>query len=285
VEDYPAYAVLLADQRDATLTFITSGRSTRSITLEGSEYPRHQSQGGWSQRRYQMRAEERIEAFAGDVAEETRKALDRHGVDTLVVAGNEVMTSALDHEFHQTVKDRVVSTIHLDMTATDDEVIKATLPIVEQEERNREATIVQSVLDNIGAGGRGAGGPEETLQALQIGQVDTLVLVETFEGTGWADFEMQVYGIGAIPAEHPLSGDAASLVEIDLRNEMVRLALATDADVNIIHSDVPVQEDEEPRDVGEGVPITEAAKSLNEIGGVGATLRYTLDETAPPENI
>jgi protein required for attachment to host cells len=285
VEDYPTYGVLLADQREARLSFITSGRSSRSVTLEGSGYPRHQSQGGWSQRRFQNRAEERVEAFARDVAEETRKALDRLDVDTLIVAGNEVMTSALDHEFHQTVKERVVQTIHMDMTATDDEVLQATRPIAEREERQREASTVQDVRDNIGADGRGVGGPEETLQALQAGQVDTLVLTDTFEGTGWGDFEMQVFGVGSIPDEHPLGGDVSSIVEIDLRSEMVRLALATDAEVDIIHSDVPVMEDEEVPDAGEGVPITEAAKALNEIGGAGARLRYTLDETAPPESV
>jgi hypothetical protein len=55
--------------------------------------------------------------------------------------------------------------------------------------------------------------------------------------------------------------------------------------VDIIHSDVPVREHEEARDGGEGIPITDAARSLNQIGGVGATLRYTLEVTAPSERI
>ncbi|HWV23636.1 MAG TPA: Vms1/Ankzf1 family peptidyl-tRNA hydrolase [Thermomicrobiales bacterium] len=284
-EDNPTYAVLLADQQDARLSFFTAGLATREVTLVGTGYPRHQSQGGWSQRRYQARADERIEAFARDVADETRKALDRLDVDSLIVAGNEVMTSALSHEFHETVKARIIDTIHLDITATDDEVLEATQPIADRAERQREATLVANIRDQVGSDGRGAAGPQDTLQALQIGQVQTLAMVDTFEGGGWADFDMQVFGVGAIPVAHPAGGDVSALVAVDLPNEMLRLALASGAGIDVIHSDVPAHTDEAVRQSDDGMPIMEAAASLNEIGGVGALLRYALDETAPPESV
>lgn len=285
VEDYPTYAVLLADQREAVLTFVTSGQADREVSFAGSEYPRHQQQGGWSQRRYQARADERIEAFAGDVAEETGKALDEDGVQSLIVAGNEVMTTALDHEFHETVKSRIIDTIHLDIRTDQSEVIGATFPIAEQGERSREAAKVDTIRDLVGADARGAAGAEATLLALQAGQVDELLMVDTFEGTGWADYEMYVFGVGERPSEHPTGGDLSSLVDIDLRNEMIRLALATDATVEIVHSDVPVSENEDVPDAGEGRPITEAAKALNELGGVAARLRFTLEETPLSQEI
>ena len=62
VEDNPVYVVLLADQEEARLDFISYGRLSRQSTLESSLYPVKQQQGGWSQRRYQARADERIEA-------------------------------------------------------------------------------------------------------------------------------------------------------------------------------------------------------------------------------
>lgn len=285
VEDNPVYAVLLADQQDASLSFISYGDISRQVTVEGSDYPRHQQQGGWSQRRYQNRAEGRIDAFAADVAEETRKQLDRLGVDALIVAGNEVMTSALDDAFHVTVKDRLVETIHLDMTASDDDIIEATEPIVTRSEREREAAYVQQLQDAIGMDARGAAGQADTLRALQNGQVDVLLMADSFEGDGWADYSMHVFGVGDVPTQHPMGGDVSSLVHVDLREEMTRLAVLTDAEVDIIHSDVPVTEDEEVRDAGEGMPITEAAQKLIEMGGVGAILRYSLDETAPEQSV
>jgi hypothetical protein len=286
VDTFPAYAVLLADQKDATLSVIRYGQRTRSVELEGSEYPRHQQQGGWSQRRYQARADERIEAFARDVADETRNVLDRFGIRMLVVAGDEVITSPLNDAFHQTVKDRIVAAIPMDIRATQQEMLDATMPLVEQAEREREAELVQQLSDAVGAGGKGAAGGEATLEALQAGQVQTLVIADTYEEPGWADFSMPLYGIGHVPREHPAGGDVSAIVPISVEEEFIRLALQQDAEVEIIHSPVPVSQEEQTDvpDAGQPLPITEAAAALNELGGVGAILRFTLDP-APPESV
>lgn len=284
-EDHPPYAVLHADQHEARLLYLSKGLSRKSVTLTSTDYPRHQQTGGWSQARLQRRADERVEAFASDVAEETRRSLDRNGVDSLIVAGNEVMTTALEHEFHETVKERVIETIGLDIRATDDEIVEATQDIADRAERRRESDLVSNIRDQVGSDARGVAGPADTLQALQIGQVDMLAIVDTFEDTGWADFDMHVFGVGEIPTEHPAGGDVASLVRVDVPNEMFRLALSSDAEIDVIHSEVPAQTDEPVRESDEGLPMTEAAASLNDIGGVGAVLRYALDETARSQSV
>lgn len=284
-EDHPPYAVLHADQHEARLLYLSRGITRGSVTLTSNDYPRHQQTGGWSQARLQRRADERVEAFASDIAEATRESLDRTGVDALIIAGGEVMTTALEHEFHESVRERVVATIHLDQTATDDEILEATQDLADREERKREMALVSNVRDQVGSRARGVAGAVDTLRALQIGQVDTLAIADTFEGEGWADFGMHLFGVGAIPLEHPAGGDVAALVKVDLPNEMFRLALSSDVEIDVIHSDVPAQTDEPVRQSGEGMPITEAAASLNEIGGVGAVLRFALDETAPPQGV
>lgn len=285
VEDNPVYAVLVADQEEARLDFIAYGRLSRQSTLESSLYPVKQQQGGWSQRRFQARADERVDAFARDIAEETRTWLDRLGVDSLILAGAEVMTSALEDAFHQTVKDRLVETMRLETWSSESEVIEATLPILAESERKREEDAVRNLRDHVGAKTRGAAGVADTLRALQNGQVSDLIMLDTFEAEGWADYTMHVFGVGNRPTQHPVGGDVADIVDVDLRDEMVRLALHTDAAVEIIHSDVPVPEGNEIPDVGDERPVTEAAKELMEMGGVGAVLRFELDETAPPESV
>lgn len=285
IEDHPPYAVLHADQHEARLLYLSRGRSREQVTLTSTDYPRHQETGGWSQARLQRRADERVEAFASDVAEETRRSLDRTGVDTVILAGNEVMTSALDHEFHESVKERLAETIRLDLTANDDEIREATEEIAEREERQRESDLVTTIRDQVGSDARGAAGPEATLAALQGGQVNMLAMVDSFEGTGWADFGMNVFGVGDIPSEHPVGGDVSALVKVDVPNEMIRLALAIGAGVDIIHSDVPAQTDQEVRTSDDGLPITAAAAELNELGGVGALLRYAVDESAPAQGV
>jgi peptide subunit release factor 1 (eRF1) len=286
IDDHPTYAVLLADQKDARLTFVRYGQASRTVSLEASGYPRHQQQGGWSQRRYQARADERIEAFARDVAEETRKALDALNVRMLIVGGNEVMLSALDDAFHETVKERIVKMMPLDIRSSESEVIDATLPIAQEAERDREAGLVTTLRDAVGAGGKGAAGGEGTLEALQAGQVQALVMTDTYSEPGWADYSLPLFGVGHPPKEHPGGGDVAAIQPVVLEEEFIRLALQQDADLEIIHSGVPVSDDEQANipEANSPLPVTDAAAGLQELGGVGAILRFTLDP-APPESI
>lgn len=283
IEDYPTYAVLQADQSEATLSFITRGVRNRSIVLDSTLYPTKQKQGGWSQKRFQKRADERVEAFARDTLEQVERALRDTGVETLILAGAEVMMSALNNQMSDNLKQLVREQIRMESVASEREKIEATMPIAEEAERERELASVERVLNGIGQGGRGVGGKHDTIRALQNGQVDTLVMVDTFEGHGWADYAMHAFGADDLPTEHPLGGNVADLVEVDLADEMVRLALASGAEVDIIHSSVPYEDSEEIRSTSDQMPITEAAAKMRELGDVGAVLRFTMDGDAPSQ--
>jgi hypothetical protein len=281
-DDYPTYAVLLADQHTATLSYVTHATAHGSIELKSSTYPRRQMQGGWSQRRFQARAGERVDAFARDIAGETQRALDELGIAMLIVAGDEVITSPLDASFHQTVKDRVIATLRLDVQTSDSDLLEATLPVAEQAERERESDLVQRLRDAIGHGEYGASGAAEVLTALQAGQVDTLVMVDDFEAAGWADFGFPAFGTGDPPKSHPLGGNGADIVPVDLREALVFLAMTTDADFDVIHSAAPVPDRVAESDVERELVESRlpAAVTLDEIGGVGAILRFSMDGDA-----
>ncbi|MGB3306565.1 MAG: Vms1/Ankzf1 family peptidyl-tRNA hydrolase [Thermomicrobiales bacterium] len=286
IENNPVYAVLLADQRDATLSFIKDQTIAQDVELESSGYPRKQQQGGWSQQRYQARADERLDAFARDIAEQTQDALNNLNVDMLIVAGEEVITTALSDQFHETVKDRIIATIPLDIRTNDADLISVTLPTAAQAERKREAEAVRLLKDAIGVGNQGVAGAEGTILALQAGEVQTLVLADGFNGQGWADFAMPAYGVGAIPDEHPLGGDVSAITELPLEEILIRLALASDVEIQVVHPTMPSSEaDLNANAVTTGEPLeTDAARQLQELGGVGAIYRFAL-EPAPSERV
>lgn len=283
-EDYEPYAVLLVDQHEAFLSFVRQSRRHRGISLESSDYPRKQQSGGWSQRRFQARADERVSAFAQDVAGEVQRALDESAKNILVVAGDEIMTSALDEHFHQSIKDRIAGTLRIDIRASEQEIVDLTMPVVAAFERQQESEAVHQLNESRGAGGLAALGPEEVLAALQAGQVMTLIMTDDFSQTGWADYTMHHFGVGSIPKRHPAGGDADHLVPVQLAEEAVRLALQTGAEIEIVQSVIPIAEmgeDIEIPDAGAEPPRTDAAQSLDEVGGIGAVLRYALNEDRP----
>lgn len=254
VEDHPRYAVLLADQHDATLSVFSRASRGQAVTIEGDDYPRKHKQGGWSQRRFQARADERVAHFARFVAEETRRALEEFNVDMLVVAGGEVITSALNPEFHQTVKKRIVGSIPMDIRASEQDILSATMPIVEAAEHTREQDAIQRLLDAIGQGGLGVQGAEAVLLALQEGRAGQIVMTREFEAIGWADYQLNVFGVGRVPRSHPAGGDVNDIVAVNLPEELVRLTIVTGAEGEII--------------------ARERASALEALGGIGAVLRF-----------
>jgi len=282
VEDNPPFAVLVADQREATLTIVDQSYAAGELVIEGSEFPRKQMQGGWSQRRYQMRADERIATFARTVAEETQRVLEVAGIEQLVISGDEVITPELDAAWHQKYRERIVGHIRLENRATQADAVAKALPIAEKAARAREEAAVRLLANNAG-GPLAVSGIEQTLLALQEERVMNLVVAEDFHADGWADYTMPIAGAGAPSGQHPAGGDPAAMIPIALEEELIRLALAQDATIEIVHATVPIEEvaDGPVPQAGDGPPRMEAARMLDEMGGVGAILRYAFVDSGP----
>lgn len=281
-EDFPPYAVLVADQRDAFLWLLERQTWAAGTQLESTLYPRKQKQGGPAARRFQQRADERVEAFARTIAAETRRVFEEgdEPVDYLIVAADEPMAGVLNAEFHEIVQKRIIGQVKLPADATIPQVVAVAKPVVEQAERREELAAVQAVRDGVGAGTTAVAGVEATLQALMAGQVMTLVMNDDFVQPGWADYTLPLYGAGGVPKEHPAAGDVANLVPTALAEEVVRLALLTDAAVELVHTVMPIaaQDAEGVPRAGDAVPRYEAAHLLDTLGGIGATLRFSITE-------
>lgn len=288
-EDYPSYAVLVADQDEAHLWLIERLTWEREIELSATKYPVHQKQGGWSQHRYQTRADERVEHFAKRVAEETRRAFDEQQEETeyLIVAADEPMFSALNGEFQVSGAQKIIGRIHISVEANLIQVIDEAEPIVQQRERQCELEAVQAAGDGAAAGGKGVVGPEDTLTALEAGQVQTLVMNDDFKLAGWADYQMPVFGIGPVPETHPAGGNRANIVPTALEDEFVRLAIQSDARVELVWTAVPLTQDalDHVPHADDPKPRQEAAKALDMLGGVGAVLRFALDAGRPTADL
>ena len=287
--DYPNYAVLVADQREANLWVMERQTWERGVQLEANDYPRKQKQGGWSQKRYQNRADERVEAFAKTIAEETRREIAEGDaqVPYLILSADEPMATALNEAFHQTVSERLIGTISLDPDANLTTIAAAAEPLVAARERQHERETVQTMLDGVGAGGRGVAGAEDTLTALETGQVMTLVINDDFAAAGWADFTFPLYGVGGVPREHPAAGDVANIVPAPLADIATRLALQTGAGIELVGTAVPVSADEQEHipDADEPTPRSRSARSLDVMGGIGAILRFALDDGQPTADL
>jgi hypothetical protein len=290
IDNYPPYAVVVAEQHSAVLWLIERLTWERAVEFESNDYPRHQKQGGWSQRRYQDRADERVEHFSKRIAEETRRAFEEpnEGLEYLVISADEPMHSALMADLHESVKKRVIGQIHIAIEATLVNVVEEAEPIVMAAERQRELEAVRAAHDGRAAGGKGAEGPVETITAVQSQQVQTLVMNDDFSAPGWADYTLPLLGAGPVPTTHPASGDVKNLVPTALEHELIRLALSKDdAEIELVLTAVPIlpRELADVPDADDPKPRAPAAVALDRAGGVAAILRFALDAGVPTPNL
>jgi hypothetical protein len=275
VEDNPTYAVLVLDQDQADLSIVSADVLSDSLSVTGSKYPRHQKSGGLNQQRYQNRANERVDAFIKTVADEVQKTLEQTGVRRLVIGSDEVNGSLFQQAAHDTLKEKIVGTFRIDISAANfDKILELAGPIATEYERTRESEAVDAVSDAVGSGNKGAAGSIDILKALEQGQVYRLVMSGDYSETGWADYTMPIYGIGDPPKEHPAGGDPHNIVPVPLEQEMIRQALLTGAQIEIVDPSVPVATEGEVPKADEPIPVSAADAKLDALGGVGALLRW-----------
>lgn len=224
-------------------------------------------------------AEQQLENFAKAIAAETRRVLDEERVQRLIVAADDQLTATLRDHFPKELDAKVIGTVAADIRATPPDLLALALPVVQAAQRAAEEDVVQRLTTAaLSPGGLGVFGVEETLAALQAGQVQALVLADDFHAPGWVDDALDIVGAGAAPTEHPAGGDATSLRTVALTDEMIRLALMTGGDVTFVTTrDGEVSEGPNEAEKTRG-ERPGAAHTLHEHGGVGAILRFRLDE-------
>ncbi len=273
-EDYEPYAVLLADQHEATLTFFVQDHPFEELAVKSTDYPRKQSSGGLNQRRYRNRVEERVSAFARTVAAETRSALDELGVESFFVVGNDVITSALDPEWHPDVRSRLGGILRLPVETAMDDLIAAVNPLEIERERQEELDAVLAVETALATGDLARAGDVAVIAALTGMQVDALVMNADFSAPGWIDHSLAIAGAGDIPVEHPGGGDVANIIAVDLGQEMIRKAILSGARIEIVETMPATTRDRSFE--GSESARAEAAQRLDQLGGVAATLRFSV---------
>ena len=107
-------------------------------------------------------------------------ALDRivrdDSIQHILVSGDEVVVPLLNDQLPAHLKEKVVDVLTLEHDAGEDEIIAATLDVLRQKDAETDAERVAEVIGAWRARGLGVAGPDATLQALQMGQVDELLI-------------------------------------------------------------------------------------------------------------
>lgn len=194
----PPHVVVTADRQGADI--VGFRREAPDVTRQagGSADPlRKSAPGGWSQKRYQQRAENVWERNAEAVAAEVVKLAERLGARVIGVAGDVRAVSMLRNELPRQLADLVV-VLEGDIS---DGIVRAVADAVARD----TVSVVEKFREELGQVDRAVEGPGATLDALARSQVEMLLV--------------------------PGDADDTEAVGVD---ELVRAAFATGAGIRVV---------------------------------------------------
>ena len=172
---YPRYAAVLADTNSARILLIATGQVVDDREIVGTK-TRRTTQGGWSQARFQRHVENFHLQHAKEVVDALDRIVQRENIDSILLAGDEVIVPLLREQMPKHLADRIVDQVRLDRDAPLDEVVTASLDAMKRVREQTERDKVDAAIGAYRAGGLGVVGPEDTLDALIKGQVEELLM-------------------------------------------------------------------------------------------------------------
>lgn len=255
---YPRYAAVLADTNSARILVIATGEVVSERDVTGVKTKRT-SQGGWSQARFQRHVENFHLQHAKEVIDALDEIVRREGLEQIIIMGDEVITPLLREQMPKHLADRVVDHVRLDTAAPVDDVLKATLEAMKKINQRTDKEKVEAAVGAYRAGGLGAVGPENTLDALLKGQVEELLVAASLRdmrklARSSALAGDEATGLGEPAVETSAAGEAAEgdPQTVRLADELIAKAQQTAARITFI----------------------EDASLLEPHGGVAALLRF-----------
>lgn len=226
------HLVVVIDRLGAEMIAVLPDRPDLHTAVTGDElHVTRSAPGGWSQRRFQQRAENRWEANAREVADAVTRLADATAPRLVVVSGDVRAVQLLRTQLPVRVSD-LVHEVQGDYSSLE-EALSRSQELVAAVADDDTALLLADYRRERGSGGLAAAGPDPTLDALHAGQVETLLLdPQALQGrTAWfgpdghqvggSQQGLQARGVAG-PRPAPL-GDVA-----------VRAAVGTAAAVHIV---------------------------------------------------
>jgi peptide subunit release factor 1 (eRF1) len=174
-EEHPRYAALVVDTNSARIFVFGTGATIDTVDVQNPK-TRHSKAGGWSQARFQRRVENVHLHHAKEVVERLDQIVSAESIEHVVVAGDEVIVPLLKEQLPERLSAKLVDVLRLDIRSPEHEVLAATLEALRKKDEETDEAVVQDLIGDYRAGGLALVGPEPVREALERGQVDTLVI-------------------------------------------------------------------------------------------------------------
>jgi peptide subunit release factor 1 (eRF1) len=253
IDTFPRYAAVMLDTNKARiLVFSVDGKQRDERVV--NEKTRRSSQGGWSQARYQRRAENFHLHHIKEVVDTLDRIVRGERIQQIVVSGDEVVVPLLKEQLPQHLAEKIVDVLRMDRNVGDSDILDRTFTAVREKDAETDAEKVRELLDQWQSGGLGVAGPEATLRAFQMGQVEELIITASPDALKPVQTLPEDASPGTVEADTSAPQAAPDEKQLKLAGELIARAQQTSARIRFI---------EDPA-------------LLADVGGVGALLRFRI---------
>jgi peptide subunit release factor 1 (eRF1) len=203
--------------------------------MEDTVHGQHRA-GGWSGANYERSVEHDVHAHLKRIAGIINDRWLQERFDRIAIGGPQETVPQVCELLSDEVR-RKLAADRLDVdisSASEAHIREAVDKLVGAEEKRGEREALDTLEERLGAGGRAAGGLEQTLTALNERRVETLLLEPGFDGLAR---RCPTCGLLLLDGDGSCPADGSELNEVDhLREAVVEAAIAQDADVLVVRS-------------------------------------------------
>ena len=252
IDTYPRYAAVMLDTNKARIVVSSVGAAQREEKVK-SDKTRRTSKGGWSQARYQRRADNVHTHHMKEVVDALDKIVREENINQIVISADDVAMAKLREQMPANLAEKIVDTVPLQRNAGDDSMLESAFDAIRIKDAETDAERVQELLGEWQGSGLGVVGPEATLSAFELGQVEELIITGSVETLKPVQ-KLPDNSATEMTAETSASQGAIDDARLKLSAELIKRAQQTSARIRFI----------------------EDATLLEDVGGVGALLRFRL---------
>ncbi|NJM08911.1 hypothetical protein HC891_26020 [Candidatus Gracilibacteria bacterium] len=253
LDDHEPVVVARAEGQDAEIFVLGLETMEQVATTSASETVNRVQVGGWSQLRYQNHNAFVIRSHMQDLAANIEQILAEHQAERLVVIGNDAIKGALLDVLPSALQQRMLGFVSFDRTVDAEALYSGLEPLLREAEDIQEVEQIQRWENQLATkGGLACAGIDAVATALSKGQVDTLLIEQSFAADG-----RECPGCAMLFSDAWVTCpyDGSDLVAVPLREAFTARALGQSGAVQVVA----------------------LRGMLGEQAGVGALLRYRDD--------
>lgn len=256
-DNYYRYVVLLSSEESASIFEISAGTITATVRILRPAL-RQRAGREWTKERYQDHSQARLRQFINEQIRSLDQVITSENYRHLILAGDQRITSQIEEALPRGISNMLVATVRASEKDKTSELVSATLAAFEEHEEIESLSVVSQLGQEIGTGGAAVKGTAACLEALKIFQARTLILSQAYEpGLGRSCRSCGELQIDSFSQKDCLRCGDSNFRAVDIKEEMVRLAVQKDCAIEIVKT----------------------PDALSNFEGVGCLLRYITPES------